>query len=400
MAKNACSVRVKVSGSLGPYIHGLQHHLLELGYAPASATHLLQVAAHLSRWLERRSLDLSAVTSSRLAQFVRSRRRSGYTHFVATRSLEPILAFLSSAGALAGPVVAQIPQGPVGVLLGGYLDYLERERGLAAATIASREQFTTVFLTCHPKVEGLTAADVTAFFLRESKRYSVGSAKILASALRSLLRYLHVSGKIPVDLGGALPAVAGWRLAGLPKALAPGAADDVLRSCDRRTVVGKRDFAILSLLARLGLRAGEVRTLTLDDLHWAEGVIVVHGKGSTVSDLPLPVDVGRSLVAYLRVRGNPPARLLFLQVRAPIRGLSRTSIGQVVRRASMRAGLGPVSPHRLRHTVATEMLRRGGSLSEIAHALRHRHVDTTAIYAKVDTTRLQTLARSWPGRAA
>jgi site-specific recombinase XerD len=349
--------------------------------------------------MDRRSLPLSALTSTVAVRFIRARRRAGHTQFVSTRALRPILAFLSSAEAVPA-AAARIEQGPTDALVGRYLEYLDRERGLAAPTISSREHFAKRFLGVHPDVEILTPADVTGFLLRESKQYAVGSAKVIATALRSFLRYLYVSGEIKVDLRGAVPAVAGWRLAGLPRALAREDVDQLLQSCDRRTAMGKRDFAILLLLARLGLRAGEVRALSLDDVRWADGVVVVQGKGSVVSDLPLPADIGRALVAYLRVRGRPPTRSLFLRTRAPSRGLGRTGVTQIVLRASKRAGLAPICAHRLRHTVATEMLRRGGSLTEIAHALRHRDMDTTAIYAKVDTTRLRTLARPWPGRSS
>jgi len=398
MAQAAC--QVGFTGPLCPYADDLRLHLLEQGYTPVSAAQLLRLARDLSRWLDRRSLRLSALTSTVAAGFIRARRRAGRTQFVSTRSLRPILAFLSSAEAVPAAAEAPIQQGPTDALVGRYLEYLDRERGLAAPTISSREHFTKRFLGAHADVESLTSADVTGFLLRESKQYAIGSAKVIATALRSLLRYLYVSGEIKVDLGGAVPAVAGWRLTGLPKALAREEVDQLLRSCDRRTAMGKRDFAILLLLARLGLRAGEVRALSLDDIRWADGVVVVRGKGSVVSDLPLPADVGRALVAYLRVRGRSPTRRLFLRARAPSRGLGQTSVTQIVFRASKRAGLAPVCAHRLRHTVATEMLRQGGSLTEIAHALRHRDLDTTAIYAKVDTTRLRTLARPWPGRSS
>ncbi len=396
MAQPACPVRL--TGPLSPYADGLWLHLLGLGYAPVSAAQLLRLGGHLSRWMDRGSHGLSALTSTLAARFIRGRRRSGFTQFVSGRSLRPVLAFLSSAGTAPAATEAPIRQGATDALVARYVEYLGRERGLAVPTMSSREHFAKRFLDARPDVQSLTAADVTGFLLQESRRYAVGSAKVLATALRSFLRYLYVSGEIKVDLGGAVPAVAGWRLTGLPKAIAAEEVDQLLRGCDRRTAMGKRDFAILMLLARLGLRAGEVRALSLDDIRWAEGVIVVRGKGSVISDLPLSADIGRALVAYVRVRGRPPTRSLFLRARAPSRGLGPTSVTQIVLRASKRAGIAPICAHRLRHTVATEMLRRGGSLTEIAHALRHRDTDTTAIYAKVDTTRLRLLARPWPGR--
>ncbi len=391
---------VSFTGPLGPYADGLRLHLLELGYTPLSAAQLLRLTRQLSRWLDRRSLCLSALTSTLAARFIRARRRARRTQFVSTRSLRPILAFLSTKGAISSAVEAPIRQDPADALVGRYLAHLEQERGLGSPTIASHEHFTKRFLDRHPDVDSLAAADVTGFVLQESKQYSVGSTKVITTVLRSFLRYLYLSGRAEVDLRGAVPAVAGWRLTGLPKALVAEDVDQLLSSCDRRTAMGKRDFAILLLLARLGLRACEVRTLLLDDIRWSDGVIVIRGKGSVISELPLPEDIGQALVAYLRVRGRPSTRSLFLRVRAPLRGLGASTVTQIVFRASKRADLAPVFAHRLRHTVATEMLRQGGSLTEIAHALRHRATDTTAIYAKVDTTRLRTLARPWPGRSS
>ena len=314
MDQSVCPVRF--TGPLSPCADGLWRHLVGLGYTSASATQLLRLAGHLSRWMDRRSHALSELTSTLAARYIGARRRAGRTQFVSARALRPILEFFSSAGADRLAASPQIRLGTTDALVGRYLEYLERERGLAAATISAREHFTRRFLGTHPDVESLTPADVTGFLLWESKQYAVGSAKVLATALRSFLRYLYVSGEVKVDLGGAVPAVAGWRLTTLPKALVPEDVDRLLRSCDRRTAMGKRDFAILILLARLGLRAGEVRALSLDDVRWTEGVIVVRGKGAVISNLPLPADVGRSLVAYLRVRGRPPTRCLFLRALA------------------------------------------------------------------------------------
>jgi integrase len=172
----------------------------------------------------------------------------------------------------------------------------------------------------------------------------------------------------------------------------------LLASCDRLEVVGRRDFAILTMLARLGLRAGEIAALELDDVDWQGGDIIVRGKGDRRERLPLPVDVGRAVVAYLR-RSRPAAatRRLFLPVRAPHRALSSGGVSAIVIRAAQKAGLPPMAAHRLRHTVATEMLRAGAPLSEIGQVLRHRNPQSTAIYAKVDREALRDLARSWPG---
>lgn len=203
-----------------------------------------------------------------------------------------------------------------------------------------------------------------------------------------------------MPLAGAVPSVARWSVAGLPRGLTTKQVRALLASCDRRRALGRRDYAILVLLARLGLRAAEVSALRLDDIEWRAGEIVVRGKGRTEERLPLPADVGDAIAAYLQ-RGRPrrPEREVFLRVIAPLRGLSPDGVSEVVRAASERAGLGSFGSHRLRHTAGTQLLQAGGSLPEVAEVLRHRTVATTAIYAKVDDSALRGLAVSWPGGA-
>jgi site-specific recombinase XerD len=194
-----------------------------------------------------------------------------------------------------------------------------------------------------------------------------------------------------------VPPVAGWRLAGLPASRPPDVGR-LLAACNRRTVLGRRDYAVIVLFARLGLRTVEVANLTLDDFRWAEGELVIRGKGSE-SRLPLPHDVGQAVVAYVRVRGHAATRAFVLRVHAPHRALSSAGIQAIVTHACARAGVPVIGPRRLRQAAATTMLRQGASLTQIAQVLRHRSVDTTAIYAKVDTARLRSLARAWPGGA-
>jgi len=222
------------------------------------------------------------------------------------------------------------------------------------------------------------------------------------TTLRSLLGFLHVEGMITRPLAAAVPSVAARRLMGLPKGLEPDQVTRLLASCDRRTRFGRRDFAILTILVRLGLRVGEVAALELDDIDWRAGEIVIHGKGKRVERLPLPTDVGEAVVAYLRHARPKSAegRTVFVRLLAPHRTLSASAVTAVVAAAAKRAGLGPIYGHRLRHTVATELLRAGASLPEIGQLLRHRCALSTAIYAKVDREALREIARPWPGGVA
>jgi integrase/recombinase XerD len=202
---------------------------------------------------------------------------------------------------------------------------------------------------------------------------------------------------IAAPLASAVPSAARWSGASLPRGLTRGQVTALLSSCDQRQATGKRDYAILVLLARLGLRAAEAAALRLDDIDWRAGEIVVRGKGRSEERLPLPSDVGAAIAAYLRGRPCRPEREVFLRACAPLRGLSPDGVSEVVRAASERAGLGSFGSHRLRHTAATEMLRAGASLPEVAQVLRHRSVATTTIYAKVDHLSLRELAMPWPG---
>jgi site-specific recombinase XerD len=248
----------------------------------------------------------------------------------------------------------------------------------------------------------LTAGDITAFVAAHCPGQAHGSARLTVTALRSLLGFLHVEGILPRPLAASVPRVASWRLASLPRALTGAEVERLLASCDRRRATGRRDFAILTLLVRLGLRAGEVAGLSLDAIDWRAGELVVSGKGDRAERLPLPADVGEAIVGYLR-HGRPASalgRTVFVRVKAPHRALSSTGASQIVADAARRADLGVVHAHRLRHTAATDMLRAGGSLTEIGQVLRHRRTLTTAIYAKVDRRALRALARPWPGGAA
>ncbi len=286
-----------------------------------------------------------------------------------------------------------------------YRAYLVRQRGLAPGTIAGYERAARLFcVAISTEVEALgslTAADVSEFVSQACARPVKVSPRELVSELRSFLRFLYAEGVIAAPLAQAVPSYASWRGAGLPKALASGQLSRLLASCDRRTTAGRRDYAVLVLLARLGLRSGEVAALCLDDLDWRAGELVVHGKGRREERLPLPADVGEALAGYLH-RGRPSVdtRAVFVRMQAPLVGLSPTGVTWVVYNACDRVGLARVGAHRLRHSAATAVLGAGGSLTEVGQLLRHRGVATTAIYAKVDQLTLGDLARPWPGSAA
>lgn len=297
--------------------------------------------------------------------------------------------------------VPPLAHGLVEELLADYGRYLLIERGLAPHTVwDAYVPAARLFLAGRGpgglRLDRLAAAEVSVFLTCEYPKRSVSGARDLVSALRSFLRYLHLAGRIEVPLAWALPPVADLRDRTLPRGLEPAAVKRLLASCDRRRLVGRRDFAVLLLLSRLGLRAGEVAGLQLEDVDWRHGVLLIRGKGGRYDELPLPDDIGRALVSYLRRRPRCQCRAVFVRVTAPRQELNRSTIGWVVRAACDRAGLPRVGAHRLRHTTATEMLRRGSSLAEIGEVLRHREQKTTAIYAKVDRAALRPLAQPWP----
>ena len=394
--------RIRVTGPLEPYVSGFVAELVERGYTPVSAAHQLRLMAHVSRWLASQGCGPDGLSPLRVEEFVAARRAAGYVNYLTPRALAALLEYLRGVGVVppaAEPALSQVEE-----LLGCYRAWLCSERGLAAVTTRNYADMVRPFVASRLDTAGeldlrsLSAGDVLAFVLAQCPHRRPGSAKLLVTALRSLLGYLHVDGVIARPLAPVVPSVAGWRLAGLPRGLGAERMAALLSSCDLDTAVGVRDFAILKLLIRLGMRRGEVAGLTLDDIDWRSGEIVVRGKGSRSERLPLPADVGDALADYLpRARpGSAEGRAVFVRVRAPHRALSAAGVSQVVIAAGNRAGLGRVNAHRLRHTTATELLRSGAPLVEIGQLLRHRSQQTTAIYAKVDRERLRALARPWP----
>jgi integrase/recombinase XerD len=396
---------VRMDGPLAPHMAGFRRELERVGYKPHAVCDQLRLMAHASRWLADRRLDVDALTPALVEEFLAHRRAEGYTLWLSTKAMVPMLGYLRGIGAAPTPA----PVGPATEaeqLQEDYRAYLVQERGLAAGTIAGYLHVARLFVAARAvdgelHLDRLSAAEVIEFVLTECSSRSVGSAKYIVCGVRSLLRYLYVAGHIDAALDAAVPTAAGWRLATLPVTFGRAEVARLLASCDRRTMFGRRDYAVLVVLSRLGLRAGEVAALELADIDWRAGELVVRGKGQRSERLPLPADVGEALAGWLR-RGRPrcEATTVFTRVRAPHRRLTSSGVSAIVRAACARAGLPAVHAHRLRHTAATEMLRAGASLPEVGQVLRHASVLSTAIYAKVDRDRLRTLALPWPGAAS
>lgn len=395
-------LRVELSGPVSAFAPGFLEELLRQGYRPETVAKQLQLMAHVSRWLAARELEGSDLSAARVEQFL-AERRGDHRHYFSAKGISPLLNYLRGLGV--APAASPIgPRTPSEQLIDRYAGYLVERRGLCRSSVRNYTNVAREFLADRQRTHGalaladLDAAAVSAFVLREARRSSVGSAKCTATRLRCLLRFLHVEGAISHDLTGAVPRVASWRLASLVKALGGESIGRLLGSCDPCSRAGRRDLAVLTLLSRLGLRAGEVGALQLEDIDWRAGEIMIRGKGSRQEQLPLPVDVGEALADWLR-NGRPRCehQLVFTRVRAPHTGLSTTGIAAIVHAACKRAGLPKTGPHRLRHTAATQMLRAGASLSDVGQVLRHRDADTTAIYAKVDRLALAALIQPWPG---
>lgn len=392
----------RVLGPLAPYSSGFVVELVGRGYRPRSVSGQLELMAHLSRWLGERGVEPEGLTPVIADRFLEVRRERA-SCLRSWRALGPLVGYLRGLGVI--PMLAASLGSSVDRLLVEYRDYLLRERGLTAGSVAHLERVARLFLAertepLEDALRGLSTSEVTGFVVVQCGPggRSGASAKILTSGLRSLLRYLHLVGLIERPLAQAVPRAAGWRLSSLPRPLETEDVARLLSSCEEATAVGRRDLAILLLLARLGLRAGEVARLSLEDIDWRAGEVTIHGKGSTSERLPLPHEVGERLVTYLRA-GRPPMvdfREVFVSMKAPLRPLSPTAVTHVVASACKRAGVEPVHAHRLRHTLASDLLRAGTPLAQIAPVLRHASVATTAIYAKIDREALRALARPWP----
>ena len=393
------------TGPLAAQIEGFAGWARDQGYARCSRCRQVLLAACFSRWLGQQAISGRRVAAEHSVRYLRSRARRVKIHRGDAAALRQFLDFLQNADVVPSEKVT--PRlSPVEQETQAFETYLRNERVLADPTIAYYVPFIRGFLgdrfgTGRVTLSQLCAGDVVRFVQRQAARLHVKRAKQLTTALRSFLHYARYRGDIALDLAAAVPTVANWSMSSIPRAIPADAVRQLLASISRRTAVGRRDYAILLVLARLGLRASELVRLELDDIDWDAGQVSVRGKGGYRTALPLPADVGEAIAAYLR-HGRPASscRRVFLRARAPIRGFRGPSaIASVVRDALVRADVSAPTKgaHQFRHGLATEMLRHGASLSEIGEVLRHRSPETTKIYTKVDLEALRTLALPWPG---
>ena len=392
-------------GPLSEHLDAYAAGVAEQGYAHHSIRQQIVVIADFSRWLKRKQIDVQTLNGEVVDRFLRLRRRPQRVRRGDPKALHRLLVMLRQTGVVK-PDKPPVADNARSRITSEFRRYLLQECGRSPATLLNYVPVIEEFLSERfhdrtPNLAMLRAADVTGFVMRHARQLSPVRAKLMATALRSFFRYLRHREAIATDLAGCVPTVPNWSLSTLPRFLPAATVERILERCDRKTSVGRRNHAILLLLARLGVRAGEVVGLSLDDIDWSTAQITIRGKGGKSAQLPLAADVGAALAAYLRHdRPRSVTRSVFLRHRAPVVGFGNSStISSLVRRALKHAGVesAHTGAHVLRHSLATSLLRQGGSLDEIGELLRHQSPNTTAIYAKVDVTALHTLALPWPG---
>jgi integrase/recombinase XerD len=392
-------------GTLAAFIRPFSEWAVDQGYQTDALRQRIRIAADFSRWLGKRTVQVSDVQAPHCVEYLRYRRRRTKILRGDAFALGQFRDYLCKQGVIRPEKITSVRPTPVKRCVRDFQRYLREERLLAPTTIINYVPFVDEFLkdrfgTGPVDLSRLCAGDVISFVRQRAPHLHVKRAKLLTTALRSFLRYGCYRGQIDANLVASVPIVASWSKPLIPRAISPDGVRQVLSHVDRCTIVGRRDYAILLLLARLGLRAGEIVSLELEDIDWSVGSLSVLGKGGRRSQLPLPKEVGNAIVAYLRDgRPHSPCRRLFLRTKAPVRGfLGASAVSTVVRRAVMRAGVQAPTrgAHQFRHGLASEMLRHGASLVEIGEVLGHRSPETTKIYAKVDLEMLRTLALPWP----
>jgi len=393
-------------GPLVPYLDAYVRRLSEQGFGRRTIAPQILLVANFSRWLKANHIRLECVTDEHAQRFLRRLDRQQSISKGCFASLRRFMVLLHQMGAIGDTPTPCVTVTPLELVVNAYGQDLLQAQGLSQATYRQYIPFIEDFLEARygsdcVDLSKLSSADVVEFIKRQATRLSPPRAKCATIALRSFLRYLRYRGEIALDLAAAVPMVPNWSMTGIPRAMDPDHVRAVLASCKRETTVGCRDYAILMLLTRLGLRSGEIVTLTLDSIDWEHGCLTVVGsKVGSSSQLPLPADVGQAIADYLqRSRPHSTCRALFLRATAPIQGFgSQTSIGSLIIAAIARGGITTrhAGAHQFRHALACEMLRQGATLTEIGSLLRHQHSKTTGIYAKVDFKALRPLSLPWP----
>jgi integrase/recombinase XerD len=393
-------------GPLATHLRALAGWLSQQGYTARYVHRHVMLAAHFSRWLKRRRVLGRCVNSEHPSQYLRCRHRRRRVVSGDVPSLRNLMTFLRERRVIPAEKTSTPRLTAAERCARAYEQYLRQDRALAKATIINYVPFIRAFLQHRfddraVRLSCLRAADVVRFVQCHARRLHVKRAKLMTTALRSFFQYARLHGKIALDLAAAVPIVASWSMASIPRAIAPEQTRKLLASIDRKSAIGRRDYAILLMLARLGVRAGEVVSLELHDIDWSAGELTVRGRRGRRIQMPLPPDVGRAIAAYLR-HGRPQctSRRVFLRTKAPIGGFHGTcGVGSIVRHRLKRARIASPTfgAHQFRHGLASDMLRQGASLAEIGAVLGHQHPDTTRIYTKIDLKALHTLAQRWPG---
>jgi site-specific recombinase XerD len=393
-------------GPLAAHLASFANAICAQGYNAQYMHQQVRIAACFSRWLKQKGVDVKDICYDHAIRYLRYRARHVKPYLGDRPALRHLIDFMRSEGVIPVEKTATRRVPPAEICAQAYMEYLRDAQALTDETVRAYLPFVHEFLH-HCFGDGkvnlsrLRAVDVVRFVQFRAPRLHLGRAKLMTTALRSFLRYARYRGNVTLDLAAAVPVVANWSMPSIPRAISAEQTRQLLASIDRRTAVGRRDYAILLLLARLGLRACEVAFLELDDIDWRSGQLSVRGKGGQRNALPLPADVGKAIATYLQ-HGRPHSnsRRVFLRVEAPITGFrGSTGIITVVRHSLQRAGIDAptMGAHQFRHGLATQMLSRGASLSEIGEVLGHHHPQSTKIYTAVDIKALRTLALPWPG---
>jgi site-specific recombinase XerD len=394
-------------GPLGLHVDGFASLLFDQGYATDTGRQKIRLVADLSAWFGKRHLSLKDLNEAQIEEYLERRKKQLLLHRSDRRTLAQFLDHLRHAAII--PHSHEVfCDSPMNRITRDYAHFLSHQRGLSQVTINNYLPITRRFLgtrfpggkVCLGK---LSVGNITDFIVRDSSAFCPKRVQLTTTALRSFLGFLVQAGKITVNLAAAVPTVANWRLGELPQFLEPKQVDKLLSSCNQNSRSGRRDYAVLLLLARLGLRAGEVVHLNLENINWAAGELMIRGKSAREDRLPLLPEVGGALADYLK-RDRPACacRRVFIRLPAPRQGfLGSSTVCCILRRALARAHLHPPhkGAHLLRRSLATTMLRRGASLTQIGEVLRHQLAQTTEIYAKVDVAALRALAQPWPGGA-